>query len=147
VGQRMKGRRRRRKKRRVGVKFVVVVLEFKTATFSLRWIVLKMCIISHFNFIYIFFSSFFLLFLCGGDLKTCTAESVWQAVRLSYNILFPMQQTKFPDGHTVREFLTLLHRIEKSQRAFTFAHCTVSETYIYNFNTIMCVTVNYNKFY
>lgn len=46
-----------------------------------------------------------------------------------------MEQKKFPDGHTVTDFLTLLNRSEKSERAFTFAHCKVSETYLYSFNT------------
>ena len=112
--------------------------EFKTVTLPFHWIILKMDIISH----------FFFFFFGGGVIwKPQLQDSVWQAVRLSYNILFPMEQKKFLDGHTVTDFLTLLHTSEKSERAFIFVHSKVSETYTYNFNTDICIAVNYNKFY
>jgi hypothetical protein len=44
-----------------------------------------------------------------------------------------MEQTTFPDGVTATDFLALLHRSKESEKAFTFAHCEVSETYINSF--------------
>jgi hypothetical protein len=52
--ERKKEEEEEEKKDGVGVKFVPVVLEFKTVTLPLHWIILKMGIISHFNFIHIF---------------------------------------------------------------------------------------------